>query len=39
MDFVGGFWYVEVYIYELMIKVWELFGNIEDYGGMEEVLK
>ncbi|MBU8850806.1 acyl-CoA mutase large subunit family protein [Bacillus sp. FJAT-26377] len=39
MDPAGGSWYVEAYTHELMTKAWELFGNIEDYGGMEEALK
>ncbi|MHA7741696.1 methylmalonyl-CoA mutase family protein [Priestia aryabhattai] len=39
MDPAGGSWYVEAYTHELMTKAWELFGNIEDHGGMEEALK
>ncbi|MDG0057501.1 methylmalonyl-CoA mutase family protein [Priestia sp. P5] len=39
MDPAGGSWYVEAYTHELMTKAWELFGNIEDLGGMEEALK
>ncbi|MFP7733065.1 acyl-CoA mutase large subunit family protein [Priestia aryabhattai] len=39
MDPAGGSWYVEAYTHELMIKAWELFGDIEDRGGMEEALK
>lgn len=39
MDPAGGSWYVEAYTHELMTKAWELFGDIEDRGGMEEALK
>lgn len=39
MDPAGGSWYVEAYTHELMTKAWELFGNIENHGGMEEALK
>ncbi|MED4027032.1 methylmalonyl-CoA mutase family protein [Priestia megaterium] len=39
MDPAGGSWYVEAYTHELMTKAWELFGNIEAHGGMEEALK
>jgi methylmalonyl-CoA mutase len=39
MDPAGGSWYVEAYTHELMTKAWELFGDIEGRGGMEEALK
>lgn len=39
IDFWGGFYYVELLMNELMIKVWKYFEEIEKFGGMIKVIE
>lgn len=38
VDLLGGFYYVELFIYLIVVEVWKLIEEVEELGGMIKVV-